>query len=118
MKISKLPAHSTFFVMLLTTLFLNLTCSNLSMAEDTASKEEEAAAIASGRANIKIKGMHCEDCNQAIVTQIKKVEGVRSVAADFKSGSAQVTFDAGTSMQEISKAVQKAGYEVLEIHPG
>ena len=83
-------------------------------------KAEDSAALvaAEGRANIKVKGMHCEECNSAIVGQVKKVAGVRSVVADYKSGTANVTFDAGTSMEAISKAIEKAGYEVLEISPG
>ena len=34
------------------------------------------AVAAEGRASIKVKGMHCEECNSAIVGQVKKVEGV------------------------------------------
>ena len=108
-KISKL----IFALIVLSPLGFNLSVQQYSQAEDA-----ETAVLAEGRASIKVKGMHCEDCNAAIVNQVKKVEGVRSVTADFKSGTAQVTFDAGTSMQAISKAIEKAGYEVVQISPG
>ena len=104
-------------ILLLALIVITPICFDVVARQSARAEDTDAAAIAEGRASIKVKGMHCEDCNEAIVTQVKKVEGVRSVTADFKSGTAQVTFEAGTSMQAISKAIEKAGYEVLEISP-
>jgi copper chaperone CopZ len=55
--------------------------------------------------------MNSEGCASAVKQAIKVVDGVRSVAVDYRGGVADVEFDArATNSATVVKAVQKAGY--------
>lgn len=60
---------------------------------------------------LKIEGMSCQHC----VMNVKKaVDGVRGVSsADVSIGSAKIVFDESkTGRDDITSAIQKAGYKV------
>ena len=60
---------------------------------------------------IRIEGMHCHKCEQAIQKLLSGYPGVREVEVDFNSGQASVLFDRGSvSISELMKAVNTAGY--------
>lgn len=42
---------------------------------------------------IPVKGMTCTGCNMHVESVVKKIEGVKSVKADFSAGEAVVQFD-------------------------
>ncbi len=42
---------------------------------------------------IQVKGMTCAGCNMHVESVVKKIEGVKSVKADFTVGEAVVQFD-------------------------
>lgn len=57
---------------------------------------------------LKITGMTCGGCEGAVKLAAKRVDGVKSVTASAKSGTADVTYDtAKTSPEAIAKAVTK-----------
>jgi copper chaperone CopZ len=62
-----------------------------------------------GRAAIcklKVSGMTCSGCEAAVKMAAKRVDGVKSVTASAKSGTAEVSYDASkTSPEAIAKAV-------------
>jgi copper chaperone CopZ len=60
---------------------------------------------------IKIEGMHCHRCEQAIQKALTSLNGVREVEVDFASGQASVLFDRGSvTVKDLMDAVNGAGY--------
>jgi len=71
-----------------------------------------SADVASDQlAVIKIEGMHCHKCEQAIQKALLRNPGVHEVEVDFNSGQASVLFRRGTvSVGQLLEAVNEAGY--------
>ena len=61
---------------------------------------------------IEIEGMSCGHCVGAVRKALGQVDGV--IVEEVAVGSATVTYDPGkTSVDAVSKAVEKAGYAVV-----
>jgi copper chaperone len=61
---------------------------------------------------IEIEGMSCGHCVGAVRKALGQVDGV--IVEEVTVGSATVTYDAEkTSVDAVSKAVEKAGYAVV-----
>ncbi len=68
---------------------------------------------------IRIEGMHCHKCEQAIRKALQKQAGVHEVEVDFASGQASVLFDHGTtSIGPLMQAVNEAGYRATGYSQG
>jgi copper chaperone len=65
-----------------------------------------------GMKTIKIKGMSCNHCVMAVTRVLRDIDGIRNVKVDLKSGEA--TFDEiePVDMEDITKRIKKAGYDV------
>jgi len=62
----------------------------------------------------RVKGMHCASCASIIERTLKKVEGVESVAVNYGTETAKVTFDAAkTNHQHLSQKVEHLGYSLV-----
>jgi len=67
------------------------------MAEDA--QKQMSSTVATGRVLgdhfvlIRIEGMHCHRCEQAIKKFVQRRQGVHEVEVDFASGQASVLFD-------------------------
>lgn len=62
---------------------------------------------------IRIEGMHCHKCEQAIQHALQQNAGVHEVEVDFNSGQASVLFDpAAVAVRQLLDAVRQAGYRV------
>lgn len=59
---------------------------------------------------MKIEGMMCGHCENAVKTALEAVEGVETVTADAKAGTATIRLQPGTSEEALAEAVKKAGY--------
>jgi len=61
---------------------------------------------------IKIEGMHCHKCEQAIQRALLKNAGVHEVEVDFNSGQASVLYNRGSStIKQLMESVAQAGYK-------
>ncbi len=64
---------------------------------------------------IRIGGMTCASCSQAITRSLIKTEGVKEANVNLATEKATVSFDPGkTSYAQIKKAIEDTGYQVLE----
>jgi copper chaperone CopZ len=60
---------------------------------------------------IKIEGMHCHKCEQAIRKSVQRCRGVHEIETDFNSGQASVLFDKRlVSIEQLMAAIEEAGY--------
>jgi len=68
---------------------------------------------------IKIEGMHCHKCEQAIQKAMLRHPGVHEVEVDFASGQASVLFDpTSASVAQLMEAVRDAGYRATGFTQG
>jgi Cu+-exporting ATPase len=64
---------------------------------------------------IRIGGMTCASCSQAITRSLIKTEGVKDANVNLATEKATVSFYPGkTNYVEIKKAIEDTGYQVLE----
>ncbi|MFO8110313.1 MAG: heavy metal translocating P-type ATPase [Thermoplasmata archaeon] len=71
--------------------------------------------MAKNKKSVPIEGMHCASCAQAIDKSLKKLEGIKESNVSYATKEALVDFDESKlSMDDISKAVESAGYKVAE----
>ena len=60
---------------------------------------------------VKIDGMTCESCEQALAGAAKKMKGVQSIKASAKDGNAVVKYDlVQTDIDTVMKEIRKTGY--------
>jgi copper chaperone CopZ len=68
---------------------------------------------------IKIEGMHCHKCEQAIQKALQKNAGVHEVEVDFASGQASILFDrAAVGVGQLMETVRLAGYKPTSFTQG
>ena len=63
---------------------------------------------------IRIDGMHCHRCEQAICKALSAKPGVHEVEVDFNSRQASVLFDpANVKVSELMAVVDEVGYHAV-----
>ena len=63
--------------------------------------------------SVKVEGMTCQHCVQAITEALKKIPGLDSVAVDLDKKEVDVKFDENeTSLQEITGKIVEVGFEL------
>lgn len=67
-----------------------------------------------GKKQVKIEGMHCENCAKRITQALEEIDGVIA-KTDYKKGISMISFDRNINNQTIESIIQKAGYKVKEI---
>lgn len=68
--------------------------------------------------HLYIGNMHCAGCETAVERAVSRLDGVRSVRADYGAGEAWVIFDPPCDGARVREAVEGAGYEVVSSPPG
>jgi len=71
------------------------------------------------RITVPIRGMSCASCVEKVQTALNHVPGVLKASVNFATEKATVEYVPGkVSMKDLAKAVQAAGYELLEVEEG
>jgi Cu+-exporting ATPase len=66
--------------------------------------------------SVKIGGMSCAMCAKAVEITLKNLEGIKDVTVNLATGKARIVFDPNlTTIQDIKRAVESAGYEFIGI---
>ena len=63
---------------------------------------------------VMIKGMTCEHCKARVESRLNSLDGV-SAKVNLKRKTAVVSMEKEVEDEEIKKAIENAGYEVIEI---
>ena len=61
---------------------------------------------------IKVVGMHCPSCVNAVELCLKDVGGIEDAKADLDSGITTITMSDDVSDVDINDAVEEAGFKV------
>jgi len=63
---------------------------------------------------IKIQGMTCQHCVMSVTKALGSIPGVKNLKVDLVKGEAIFENTENASIQIIRKAVEEAGYKVIE----
>ena len=61
---------------------------------------------------IKVVGMHCPSCVNAVELCLKDVDGIEDAKADLDTGITTITMSDDVSDEDINEAVEEAGFKV------
>jgi copper ion binding protein len=61
----------------------------------------------------RVDGMTCDHCVRAVTQEIGALPGVHEVTVDLPTGQVTVQSDRDLTHQELSTAVDEAGYELV-----
>ena len=61
---------------------------------------------------IKVVGMHCPSCVNAVELCLKDVDGIEDAKADLDSGITKITMSNEVTDSDIAEAVEEAGFKV------
>jgi copper chaperone len=64
-------------------------------------------------AEYTVSGMSCDHCINSVTTELMTLTGVSQVLVDLPTGHVQVTSTEPIPFEEISVAIDEAGYELV-----
>ena len=79
----------------------------MSWPEEVQESKREAAM----ETRLKVEGMSCEGCVEAVTQALQKISGVQKVEVTLNPGAARVEHEAGVTPEQLIRAVQEAGYQ-------
>ncbi|MFQ5529911.1 MAG: heavy-metal-associated domain-containing protein [Gemmatimonadota bacterium] len=93
-------------------LALGLMAPTLAAQQEAAAQEGEPRQI-----QVTILGMSCPFCAYGVQQKLKKLEGVKELTVELKTGLATLTLeeDADISNEQLLETVEDAGFEVAKI---
>ncbi|MFP5327990.1 MAG: heavy-metal-associated domain-containing protein [Acidimicrobiia bacterium] len=59
-----------------------------------------------------VRGMTCSHCEQAVIGELSRLEGVRDVGVNLETGEVMVTSDRPLDDAIVRTAVDEAGYQL------
>ena len=59
-----------------------------------------------------VEGMMCNHCENRVKDSISKIDGIKSVKADYKSGKVRVNTSKEVDVKLIKDAIIEVGYKV------
>lgn len=102
----KIHLYSIF--LLFTFILLSLSCGG--NKKDKLPETGNASLI-----EVKIEGMTCTGCEQTIQRNVGKLEGIKSVTANFTDGRAVIEYYPGSvDTLKIKDAITGTGYKVIK----
>ena len=63
---------------------------------------------------LRVQGMTCHGCENAVVNALKRVEGVVNARADHSLGQVEIELEDDPGDQVLREAVDRAGFTVAE----
>jgi copper chaperone CopZ len=88
-----------------------LVLSMLACTPKQAPKEKVAPVMV--EANLKVEGMHCDNCEISIAKGVTELTGIDSISANHEDSTAFVRYNASkTDLKKITEAIEKRGFHV------
>ena len=82
-------------------------------AASAVSGQREAATADAVRKTLRINGMMCHHCENAVKNALEKLDFVEEASADFEAGTAVITLCGEADEEAIRKAIAEEDYEYL-----
>lgn len=64
---------------------------------------------------LTINGMHCASCAGNVEKALMKIKGIHKINVSVLLKKASVEYDGDISEEQIKKAVESAGYKLVEV---
>ena len=64
---------------------------------------------------LKVKGMSCQHCVMSVTKALNRLEGIKNVQVDLAKGEVQFDNTKAVLMDQIEKAIEEAGYQVISV---
>ena len=64
---------------------------------------------------LKVKGISCQHCVMSVTKALSQLEGIQNVQVDLAKGEVQFDNTKEVASNRIEKAVEDAGYEVIQV---
>lgn len=61
--------------------------------------------------NLKVKGMHCEGCENRIKNSLSTIDGVDEVIANHIDGTVLIKTNKEVDLEEIKEKIEDLGFE-------
>ncbi|MCP4312243.1 MAG: heavy-metal-associated domain-containing protein [Bacteroidetes bacterium] len=93
---------------------LMVACNTQPKTDAAQAEENSIAADAQWvEVTLKVAGMTCEGCENAINTGVKGLEGIASVESSHEEACTKVKYDSNTtSVEEITASITETGFKV------
>ena len=62
---------------------------------------------------LRVKGMSCQHCVMSVTKALNQLEGIKNVQVDLAKGEVQFDNTKAIASNQIEKAIEEAGYEVV-----
>ncbi len=106
-----------FLLILLFFMFLGCNKTENKTTENTDNKQNVTQT--SGKVKnvvIQCSGMSCTGCENTIKSNVKKIEGVKEVIADYNTNIVKASYESDkTNVKAIENAITNAGYKVESV---
>ena len=63
--------------------------------------------------NLKVKGMHCEGCENRIKNSLSTIEGVEEVIANHNDGTVLIKINKEVELEYIKEIIEDLGFEIM-----
>lgn len=71
-------------------------------------------SVAGEKITFKLSGLHCSSCAMSIDNALEEIPGVLETNTSFAKAETRVSFDpTKTNQEELKRAIQGAGYQVI-----
>ena len=62
---------------------------------------------------LKVKGMSCQHCVMSVTKALNQLGGIQNIQVDLAKGEVRFDNTKAVLMDQIKKAIEEAGYEVV-----
>ena len=112
MYISKTSDMKKLMILLVASLLL-VGCNNTGKKAEAEASDMESPAAEWVEVTLKVEGMTCGGCENAVKAGVESLDGIASVESSHEEAWTKVKYDkAQTSVEDIEAKITETGYEV------
>ncbi|MCG7418921.1 copper chaperone CopZ [Macrococcus epidermidis] len=63
---------------------------------------------------LKVEGMTCLHCKEAVEGAVNKLDGVKSAAVDLEAANVTVDHEESVTVETMKEAIEDQGYDVVK----
>ena len=63
---------------------------------------------------LKVKGMHCEGCENRIKNSLSTIDGISEVIASYSNGTVIIKTNKNVELNQIKEIIDDLGFEIEE----
>lgn len=64
--------------------------------------------------NLKVKGMHCEGCENRIKNSLSLIDGITEIIANYSKGTVVIKANKDVNLENIIEIINDLGFEIEE----